>query len=137
MKIASLVSALVAGVLLTGAAQAAAGSDVIRLTSVMVSEQHPNNETIIIKNNDFISGKKAGHDTLTCKLVAQSRVNCSIAVVLAAGKLSGKFAQSLSASSGKGTIIGGTGKYLGARGTFTFKNLNKEGSRTGVVVTLG
>jgi hypothetical protein len=136
MKLASFIAALVAGALLTGAAQAAAGSDVIRLTSVKVSEQHPNNETIIIKNNDLINGKKAGHDTLTCKVVAQSKVNCSIAVVLAAGKLNGKFVQSLSASSGKGTITGGTGKYADAKGTFTFRNLNSGGSRTGVVVRL-
>jgi hypothetical protein len=133
MKLASFIAALVAGALLTGAA---AGSDVIRLTSVKVSEQHPNNETIIIKNNDLINGKKAGHDTLTCKVVAQSKVNCSIAVVLAAGKLNGKFVQSLSASSGKGTITGGTGKYADAKGTFTFRNLNSGGSRTGVVVRL-
>jgi hypothetical protein len=136
VKTASFVAALVAAALLTGAAQAATGADVIRLTSVKVSEQHPNNETIIIENNDLINGKKAGHDTLTCKVVAQSKVNCSIAVVLAAGKLSGKFVQSLSASSGKGTIVGGTGKYAAAKGTFTFRNLNSDGSRTGVVVTL-
>ena len=136
MKIASFIAALVAGALLTGAAQAARGSDVIRLTSVQVSEQHPNNETIIIKNNDLINGRKAGHDTLTCKVLAQNKVRCSIAVVLPAGKLNGKFVQLLSASGGKGTIIGGTGKYAGAKGTFTFKNLNSEGSRTGVVVTL-
>jgi hypothetical protein len=135
VKIASFVAALFAAALLTGAAQAAGGSDVIRLTSVKVSEQHPNDQTIIIKNNDMINGKKAGHDTLTCK-VAQSKVSCSIAVVLAAGKLNGKFVQSFSASSGKGNITGGTGKYAGAKGTFTFRNLNSEGSRTGVVVTL-
>ena len=136
MKITSLVAMLVAGALLAGAAQAAAGSEVIRLTSVMVSEQHPDDQTIIIKNNDLINGKKVGHDTLTCKVVAQNKVRCSIAVVLPAGKLNGKFVQSFSASGGKGTITGGTGKYAGANGTFTFKNLNREGSRTGVVVTL-
>ena len=136
MRIVSFVAALVAGVVLTGAAQAAGSADVIRLTSVKVSEQHPNNETIILKNNDVINGKKAGHDTLTCKVVAQNKVNCSIAIVLVAGKLNRKFAQSLTASSGKGIITGGTGKYAGAKGTFTFKNLNSDGSRTGVVVTL-
>jgi hypothetical protein len=137
VKIASFALALVVGALLTGAAQAASGSEVIRFTSVQVSEQHPNEQTIIIKNNDLINGKKAGHDTLTCKVVvAQSKVSCSIAVVLAAGKLSGKFVQSFSASSGKGTITGGTGQYAGAKGTFTFRSLNSKGSRTGVVVTL-
>ena len=136
MKIAPFVAAVVAGGLLTGAAQAAGGSQVIRLTAVQVSEQHPNDQTIIIKNNDLINGKKVGHDTLTCKVVAQSKASCSLAVVFAAGKLNGKFVQSFSASSGKGTITGGTGKYAGAKGTFTFRNLNSEGTRTGVVMTL-
>jgi hypothetical protein len=136
VKIAYLVAALVAGALLTGAPQAAGDSKVIRLTSVLVSEQHPNDRTIIIRNNDLINGKKVGHDTLTCKVVAQSKVSCSIAVVFAAGKLNGTFVQSFSASGGKGAITGGTGKYAGAKGTFTFRNLNSEGTRTGVVVTL-
>jgi hypothetical protein len=136
VKVALFVAALVAGAGLTGAAQAAAGASVIRLTSVKVNEQHPNNETIILKNNDFINGKKAGHDTLTCKVAAQNKVNCSIAIVLVAGKLNGTFVQLLSASSGKGTITGGTGKYAGAKGSFTFRNLNSDGSRTGVVLTL-
>ena len=137
MKTAFFLAALIVGALFTGAAQAGGGSDVIRLTSVQVSEQHPDDRTIIVKNNDVINGKKVGHDTLTCKVVAQkNKVRCSIAVVLSAGKLTGRFVQSFSASGGKGTITGGTGRYAGAKGTFTFKNLNREGSRTGVVVTL-
>ena len=135
MKFASFVAALVVGGLLTGAAQAAGGSEVIRLTSVKVSEQHPNDQTFIIKNNDVINGKKAGHDILTCKAVAQGKMSCSVVIVLAAGKLNGKFVQSITASSGKGTITGGTGKYAGAKGTFTFRPVNGEG-RTGVVVTV-
>jgi hypothetical protein len=136
VKTASVVAALVVGALITGAAQAAGDSDVIRLTAVQVSAQHPNDQTFIIKNNDVINGKKVGHDTLTCKVVAQNKLSCSIAVVLPAGKLNGKFVQSFSASGGKGTITGGTRKYAGAKGTFTFRNLNTEGTRTGVVVTL-
>ena len=135
MKIASFVAALVAAALLTGAAQAAAGADVIRLTSVKVSEHYPNNRTMIIHNNDFINGRKAGHDTVTCKVLAQGKLSCSVVIVLAAGKLRGTFVQSLTARSSNGTITGGTGKYAGAKGTFSFRPLNGEG-RTGVVVTL-
>jgi hypothetical protein len=91
VKVASFITALVAWALFTGAAQAASGSDVIRLTSVQVSQKRPNDTTFIIHDNDVINGKKVGHDTLTCKVVAQSKVSCSIAVVLAAGKLNGKF----------------------------------------------
>jgi hypothetical protein len=137
VKIASFVAALVAAAFLTGAAQAAGGAGVIRFTSVKVSEQQPNDQTLVIKNNDLINGKKVGHDTLSCKVFgAQSKVSCSIAVVLAAGTLKGKFVQSFSASSGKGSITGGTGKYADAKGTFTFRSLNSKGSRTSVVVTL-
>ena len=134
MKIASAVAALVAG----GLHRRSPGgrwSHVIRLTSVKVSEHHPNDQTFIVKNNDLINGRKAGHDTLTCKVVAQGKVSCSVVIVLAAGKLNGKFVQSITASSGKGTITGGTGKYAGAKGTFTFRPVKGEG-RTGVVVTL-
>ena len=135
MKFASFVAALVAGGLLTGAARAAGGSEVIRITSVQVSQQQPNDQTFIIKNNDVINGKKVGHDILTCKVVAQGKMSCAVVIVLAAGKLNGKFAQSITASSGKGTITGGTGKYAGAKGTFTFRPVKGAG-RTGVVVTL-
>ncbi len=135
MRFASFVAALVAGGLLTGAARAAGGSEVIRITSVQVSQQQPNDQTFIIKNNDVINGKKVGHDILTCKVVAQGKMSCAVVIVLAAGKLNGKFAQSITASSGKGTITGGTGKYAGAKGTLTFRPVKGAG-RTGVVVTL-
>jgi hypothetical protein len=135
VKFASFVAALVAGAVLTGAAQAAAAAEVIRLTSVKVSEHQPNDTTFIIHNNDLINGKKSGHDTVTCRIVAQNKVSCSIAIVLAAGNLKGKFVQSLTAPGGKGAITGGTGKYAGAKGTFTFRPLNGVG-RTRVVVTL-
>jgi hypothetical protein len=40
------------------------------------------------------------------------------------------------APQGKGTVTGGTGKYAGAKGTLVFKNLNKQGTRTSVALTL-
>ena len=136
MKTAFFLAALIVGALFTGAAQAGGGSDVIRLTSVTMSALH-RLTGLSSSRQEVSNGKKVGHDTLTCKVVAQkNKVRCSIAVVLSAGKLTGRFVQSFSASGGKGTITGGTGRYAGAKGTFTFKNLNREGSRTGVVVTL-
>ena len=136
MKFGSFVAVLVAGALLTGAAQAAGGSEVIRFLSVRVSEKQPNDKTFIFHDNVVINGKKAGHDTLTCKAISQSKASCSIVFVFAAGKLNGRFALLFTGSSGKGTITGGTGKYAGAKGTLTFKNLDTEGARTRVVVTL-
>jgi hypothetical protein len=136
VKIASFVAALVAGAVLTGAAQAAGGSEVIRFVAVQVSQKQPNNETFISTENVLINGKKVGHDTLTCKAISQSKANCSIVFVFAAGKLKAKFPIVFTESSGKGTITGGTGKYAGAKGTLTWRNLNSEGTRTGVVVRL-
>ena len=136
VKIASFVAALVAGAVLAGAAQAAGGSEVIRFVAVRVSQQQPNSKTFIQAENDLINGKKAGHDTLTCKVISQSKANCSIVIVFPAGTLKAKFATGFTQSSGKGTISGGTGKYAGAAGTLAWRNLNTEGTRTSVVVTL-
>lgn len=136
MKIASFVAALGACALLAGSAEATAGADVIRFLAVKVSEKQPNDKTFIINENDLINGKKVGHDTLTCKIVDQNHANCSIVIVFSAGKLNATFVLPLGASRGKGMITGGAGKYAGAKGTLTWRNLNSEGSRTGVVVTL-
>ena len=135
MKI-TLITALVAGGLLTGASQAAAGKEVIRFLSVQVSAKQTSANVVVINNNDLINGKKVGHDTLTCKLLSQTKANCSVLITLAGGKLHAKFAISSTATSGKGAITSGTGKYAGAKGSFTFKNLNAKGNRTSVVVTL-
>jgi hypothetical protein len=136
LKVASLFAALLAGALLTSAAQATGGSEVIRFLAVKVSEKQPNDKSFIINENDLVNGKKVGHDTLTCKIVDQNHANCSIVIVFSAGKLNAKFVLPLGASSGKGTITGGTGKYAGAKGTLTWRNLNTEGTRTSVVLRL-
>jgi hypothetical protein len=137
VKVVALLGMLVTGVLLAvGTAEAARSSEVIRFLAVQVNQKQPNDKTFIIKDNDLINGKKVGHDTLTCKAVSQSKANCSIVIVFAAGKLYAKFVLSFTAPGGKGTISGGTGKYAGAKGTLTFKNLNDEGTRTRVVLTL-
>jgi hypothetical protein len=117
-------------------AQATGGSEVIRFLSVRVSQKQPNDKTFIFRNKDMINGKKVGHDILTCTAISQTKASCSIVFAFAAGKLNAKFGLLFAASSGTGVISGGTGEYAGARGTLTFKNLDAEGTRTRVVVTL-
>jgi len=40
----------------------------------------------------------------------------------------------LGATSITGTVTGGTGKFRGATGTISARNLNRSGSRTGVTI---
>jgi hypothetical protein len=124
------------GVFLAGvSAHAAAKSKVIRLVAVQVS-QKATKGGFVIKDNDFINGKRVGRDTLTCSGASQTKANCGLVVVLPGGTIKGKFVIVFSRSKGQGTIIGGTGKYAGAKGRLTFANLNAKGTRTAVVLTL-
>ena len=135
MKAAIVVAVLMAGAL-ASAAQATPGKEVLRFVSSQVSATRTSADTVVINNTDLINGKKVGHDTLTCKLLSQTRATCSIVITFTTGKLNAKFAISSGANSGRGTIIGGTGRYAGAKGSLTFKNLNTKGNITSVVVTL-
>jgi hypothetical protein len=123
------------GVFMAGvSAHAGAKSNVVRFVAVQVS-QKPTPRGFIIKDNDFINGRRVGRDTLTC-LATQTKANCGLLVVLPGGTIKGKLVLVFSRSKGQGTITGGTGKYAGAKGTLTFANLNAKGTRTAVVLTL-
>jgi hypothetical protein len=115
-------------------AHAAAKSQVIRFVAVQVS-QKATKGGFVIRDNDFINGKRVGRDTLTC-LASQTKANCRILVELPGGTVRARLVLLFSKSRGQGTIIGGTGKYAGAKGTLTFANLNAKGTRTAVVLTL-
>jgi hypothetical protein len=124
------------GLLLTaGLAEAGTAGKVIKLVSVQQS-QTQTKDGFVIHDNDLINGKKAGRDTLTCKIVSQTKANCRLLIALAGGTIKGTFVIVLSKSSGGGKITGGTGTYASAKGTFTYKNLNAKGTRTLVVLTL-
>ena len=138
MRFVSLSSALVVGAFLVGAAaQAAVSSQVITFTAVQVSEKHPSDTSFIIKDNDLVNGKKVGTDTLSCSIVSQTKANCKIVIARKDGTIKASFVLPFTASKGAGTITGGTGAYAGAKGTFSYKNLNDEGTRTSVVLKLG
>jgi hypothetical protein len=116
-------------------AHAAAKSQVIRFVAVQVS-QKATKGGFVIRDNDFINGKRVGRDTLTCSSASQTKANCGLVVALPGGTIKARFVIVFSKSRGQGTIIGGTGKYAGAKGTLTFANLNAKGTRTAVVLTL-
>jgi hypothetical protein len=125
----------VLGMLFAASAQAAGSSEVIKFVAVQLSQKATKNG-FVIKDNDFVGRKKVGTDTLTCLVVSQSKANCKFLVVRASGTIRANLVLNFSASGGKGTITGGTGKYAGAKGTLVFKNLNEEGTRTSVVLRL-
>jgi hypothetical protein len=136
LRVASLTFAVIACMLLAGmSAQAARTAKVISFVSVQVSQKQTANG-FVVKDNDFIGGKKAGRDTLTCAVASQRQAKCKLLVELRAGTITGNVVLVFSKSQGRGTITGGTGEYAGAKGRLTFRNLNAKGTRTAVVLTL-
>jgi hypothetical protein len=136
MRQASLILVLVLGALLASAAHAAGRAEVIKLTAVTVSEKQPSETKFISNDNVIIGGKKSGTDTLNCTVVTQTKATCKIVIKLSSGTIKAKMTIKFTASKGSGTVTGGSGDYAGAKGSFTWKNLNKEGTRTAVAVTL-
>jgi hypothetical protein len=136
LRLTTIAAVTVSALTLVAGVQAGDSATVIKLLSVQVSQKQPNAKTFVVNDTDLIDGKKVGHDTLTCRIVSQAKGNCSVVFTMRSGKLTGRFVISFSASSGKGSITGGSGKYAGAKGSFTYKNLNAKGTRTRVVLTL-
>ena len=136
MRLVSLVLVVALGVIAVGAsAQAAAKKETIKLLVVQTSDKETA-KGFVFKDTDYINGKKVGTDTATCTVVGQTKANCNIVFALKDGTIKAKFALSFSAAKGTGTITGGTGEYAGAKGTFSYKNLNDAGTRTSVTLTL-
>jgi hypothetical protein len=132
-----LVALALVSVALVVAASAEAGgaAPVIKFVAVQVSQKESTNG-FVLKDNDFVGSKKVGTDSLTCTVASQKKATCKIVVVRPAGTIRGTLVLIFAESQGKGTITGGTGTYAGAKGTLTFKNLNEEGTRTSVTITL-
>ena len=84
--------------------------------------------------DDFIGSGQVGHDQLTCKVGRCDVVFTFSQGSLAHGTVTGWFAPS--GNHGTGTVTGGTGSYAGMKGSFVWKNLNKQGSRTSVTLQL-
>jgi hypothetical protein len=115
-------------------AQASRTSKVIKLVAVQASQKQTANG-FVVKDNDFIGGKKVGRDTLTC-VATQRQGKCRVLVELPAGTIKATVVLVFSKSQGQGTITGGTGEYAGAQGRLAYRNLNQKGTRTALVLTL-
>lgn len=114
---------------------AAVTPQVIRLTSVKVS-QHQTKTVSVDRDNDYIGSKKIGHDTVTCSAVSKNSARCKVAFVRARGTIFLSFRTTFTALSGSGIVTGGSGAYDGVRGTFSYRALNKRNTRTAVVLRL-
>jgi len=128
---------LVLGSCLAAASTASAGRTVkvIRLTAVQQS-QTQSKTGFVVRDNDFSGTKRVGHDTLTCTVISKLKANCKLLITLAGGTLKGTVPILFSKTQGAGVITSGTGSYAGARGALVYRNLNKQGTRTSLVVTL-
>ena len=118
------------------AGPAMAKPQVIRLTSVTVNS-HNTQTGFVEHHSDDMGSRVIGHDTLTCTVTGKNSLRCRVTVVRPSfGTLFLGFRTTFTASSGHGVVTGGTLAYAGATGTFTYRNLNKSGSRTAVVLSL-
>jgi hypothetical protein len=84
---------------------------------------------------DRRAGHRVGFDLISGKFdPATGTVTIDVAVARRGGLLYGKV-HSVSATRYVGRVTGGSGRFKGANGTVTARNLNQQGSRTRVVVT--
>jgi hypothetical protein len=109
---------------------------VMRFTTVTLSEKSVSETRFVIREAILMGGKKIGRDTVTCLAVTKTKANCKLAVTLPGGTLKATMAVTAGDSRGNGTIVGGGGEYVGAKGIFTWREIAGAGSRTAVVLTL-
>ena len=84
---------------------------------------------------DRRAGHRVGFDLISGKFdPATGTVTIDVAVARRGGLLYGKV-HTVSATRYVGRVTGGSGRFKGASGTVTARNLNQQGSRTRVVVT--
>ena len=130
------IAAALLGILAATAPAAMAKPRVIRLTSVLVSH-HQSKTGSTDFDSDLIGSRVIGHDTVRCTGTSQATARCKVTFVRPSfGDLYLSFRPIFTSSSGHGIVTGGTRAYAGATGTFTYRNLNKSGSRSAVVVRL-
>lgn len=116
-------------------ANASTSLKTIRLVAVQQS-QTQTKTGFVVRDNDFAGGRRLGHDTLSCVVISKVKANCKLVLVLAGGTLKGTVPILFTKTQGAGVITSGTGSYAGAKGALVYRNLNKQGTRTSLVVTL-
>jgi hypothetical protein len=115
-------------------AQAAVRGQTITVNLVKVGEQRPTKTTLQEMDQAYVGGKNTGHDVLSCTLTTKTTISCVALITLGANTINAHFTSTLAATSGKGTLDNGTGAFQNKNGTFTWKNLDKQGKRTQLVL---
>lgn len=122
-------------------AAAALGGGVLLATAspstLTFTSQTKSQTATFTSTDDVLQGaKKIGTDKVVCTSNGSNTASCKLTVTLAKGTINGTFTSTENASSGPIKVVGGTGAYEGATGTGTYKNLNKDGTKTAVTLKL-
>lgn len=132
-----LVLVLCALCALAAASGASASPSLKTIRLVAVQQSQTQTKTgFVVRDNDFSGTKRVGRDTLTCVVISKVKANCKLVIVLSGGTLKGTVPILFSKTQGAGVITSGTGSYAGAKGAVVYRNLNKQGTRTSLVLTL-
>jgi hypothetical protein len=142
MKVRTPIAAIGAAALLGGGgamvvpaiASATAASHTLKFTSVTERSVNFSKTTSAQQDRDLNSkGKIIGFDELYFAFNLKTGVvKGKVTVVTKGGMLYGSLTATQSSISGK--VTGGTGKFKGAAGTITARNLNPAGTRTAVTI---
>jgi len=122
---------------LPAVASARTASHTLALTSVTKSSIMFTKTTGAQQNTDENrAGKIVGYDMLYFTVGSKSTAAVNVTVDVNGGFLYGTMTlniKTMAVTNGK--VRGGTGKFKGATGTITARNLNKAGTRTAVTIT--
>ena len=126
--------ALVAATAAVGgaAALAVAAPSTLNLTTQTTSQK----AVFTLTEDVFQGGKKVGTDRVVCSAASEAKANCKVTVTLPKGTILATFTSTENSSSGPLKVVGGTRGYKDATGTGTYKNLNKDGTKTSVTIKL-
>ena len=132
--VAMLVAAVVAVAVVS--AQAATRGRTITVNLVQVGEQQPSRTTLVETDQAYVGGKNTGHDIRSCTRTSKTTIACIAQITLGADTITAHFVSTLTARSGSGTLDNGTGNFQNKSGKFTWKNLDKQGKHTRLVLKL-
>jgi hypothetical protein len=106
-------------------------------TTLNLTSQTTSQKAVFTSTEDiFQGGKKVGTDRVVCTQVSETKANCKVAVTLPKGTILATFTGTENSNSGPIKVVGGTRGYKDATGTGTYKNLNKDGTKTAITLKL-
>jgi len=140
---AVLATAIVAGAAVlttTGSAQTAGGPRTIHFTATQTGGFHPKGRPhpgSVVGFTDTLKGDdgSTGRDVGVCTIATGTSAICHVQFVLSTGQLAFQNAPDGSKKDSPGTVIGGNGAYLGARGSASVTEISKKTTEITVNLT--